>query len=321
MNKTIFYRTVLTAWTFVLSLGRFMVAYADSQQYIAMVDNLLGYGMYYPMQTHAPFYYRVLIPAIAAPLAIFTGAEAALGMISIASSLIFINIFYSICSDFTFARSKFVAFVVTCGVLVTPVIPFYGGTALVDASALMMMAAIVYFSNKIWLEQNEWFMVMLLFLIGLFIKESIVFAGIYFLLNHRKATALLTLLPGAVAYALFRIFAFGSLAQPLYINSFPTYALTHTIWVLQPLAIMSLFVIVAWVRYDELAFDSLYLMIFGFIAFLPYYFMGAYMAYFDMRFVWPLLFAFAPAATVGLSSALGAVRARWRGELCNPLCQ
>ena len=306
--KTKLYRVLLTIGTFILATKRFMVAFPDSLQYIRMVENLLCVEGYCFRQTHSPFYYRVLIPWLASPLAIFTGAEVALGVISITTTIIWAHIFYSICAEFS--KNDLVTFVVTCGAVISPAVTLYGGTALVDAPAMAIMAGIVLIANKLELGKNDWIAVALLFGFGLFVKESVAFAGLYLLYTQRSKKALLSLLPGGIACAVFRLFAFGTVAQPLNPRPFPHYGLHITFWLLDPLIIMSLFLVVAWVRFDELTTDAFCLLIFGLLAFLPYYYMGAYLAYFDMRFIWPLMFAFAPAATVGLNSAWEAFHKR-----------
>lgn len=306
--KTKLYRILLTIGTFILAMRRFMVAFPDSLQYIRMVENILYIGGICSRQTHSPFYYRILIPWLASPLAIFTGAEAAIGVISIISTIIWAHIFYSICAEFS--KNDLVTFVVTCAAVISPAVTLYGGTALVDAPAMATMAGIVLIANKEELLKKDWLIVMLLFCIGLFIKESVVFAGLYFLYTQRSKKAVLLLLPGGIAYIIFRVFVFGTVAQPLIPKAFPHYGLNITFWLLNPLIIMSLFLVVAWVRFDNLTWDAFCLLIFGLLAFLPYYYMGAYLAYFDMRFIWPLMFAFAPAATVGLNSAWEAFHKR-----------
>jgi hypothetical protein len=289
--RRIIFLSLLIIVTMVLSLYRFGIPhnFPDALKYARYVELFLGLD---PEPIPAPFIFRPLVPLLSTPLAIFTGPIVSLSITSMVSMAAWVVILYHICLELV--DRDLIAFIVSGAALTTPITWNYGGAPLVDVTAMCFVGAIVLLT----LRQGHDSTILSLLFFGVFAKELVFFAGLFYLLHTRTLSAIWAILAPLPAYLLFRYAMTGGISQPLAIHEIQPWAIAHTLYALSILIIMSVpYMLVRGKRELELC-------IIGLLAFVPYMLLGMFNAYYGPRFAWPVQLALIPLACAGLNYML-----------------
>lgn len=289
--RRIIFLSLLILTTMLLSLHRFGTAdnFPDALKYARYVELFLGLD---PEPIPAPFIFRPLVPLLSTPLAIFTGPIVSLSITSMVSMAAWAMLLYHICLELV--DKDTIAFIVSGVALVTPITWNYGGAPLVDVTAMCFVGAIVLLT----LRENSDVTILSLVFVGVFAKELVFFAGLFYLLYNRSLSSILPLVSTAPVYLLFRYAMTGGIGQPLAIHELQPWVLSHTLYAISGLIVLAVPSMLVRGRRE------LELFVVGLLAFLPYMLLGMFNAYYGPRFAWPLQLALVPFACAGLNYML-----------------
>ena len=299
------YLLLIVVVTTMFVMRRFNIVYPDTHQYAAMLDFLLGRS---DAVASAPFVFRVLVPILAMPFGLFMSPYVALSIVSVIGSVCVAIVMFYVCKEFSEYEHDLVALVVTLVAVSTKAFTYSGASALTDSVAMLFVVCIVLFT----LRDYDWKTILLLVVVGVFAKELVLFGALFYLFYKRTLKSLLVVVVGAVTVILIRLAICGTIFYEQSIHPLQAWVFPHIVDVTFWLAMLSLLLIVAWVRYSNYVRESLRLFVIGLLAFGPYCLLGGIIGYFDYRLAWPLQITFLGMASVGLGSAYEAFMRRLR---------
>lgn len=297
-RSDVFYIGLLLIGVMMLVSPRFgWDTFPDSVKYGKMV---LG-----NFDVAVPFVYRILVPVLAMPLAMFMSAYTVLSLISVFACVGLTTMMYLICREYT--DYGIVAFVVTCAAALTRCLVNYGGVPLVDATAMFFCSVIVYMAIR---GTSSKYIVATVVL-GVFAKELVLFAALFVLLYNRDWRPLVV---GGIVTVMLRYVISGIITQPLRWHEASPFVMVWTEYVLIGLVILTVFCIPTFMVQDDwmLTDSAMRLAFAGLLAFYPYFHLGVYYVAFGVRFVWPLQFAFLGVCSIGLDWYVKVVVRKWR---------
>lgn len=297
------YLLLIVVVTTLFVMKRFNITFPDTHEYTLMLDFLLGRT---DVVANAPFVFRVLVPILAMPFGLFMSSYEAVSMVSMIGSVCLAIVIFYICKEFSEYENDLVAFVVTLVVVGTKTFTYAGASALTDSVAMVFVACIVLFT----LRDYDWKAILLLVVVGVFAKELVLFGALFYLLYRRTLQSWAVALSGAIVTVLLRLAICGTIFYAQSIHPLQGWVFSYTVNAVFWLSVLSLLLIVAWVRYTNYVRESLQLFIIGLLAFGPYCLLGGIIGYFDHRFAWPLQIAFLGMASVGLGSSYEAFMRR-----------
>ncbi len=275
---------LLAIVTLAVTLFRFAHMYPDSEKYLQHVDYFLGIASSPPP---SPFSYRFALPLLVAGLASIGGNPlfifSVLSMILSTGTTIVLYLIIEL-----HAKDSFDAFLGALVGAVSLPVAFYGGTALVDPGAMLVIGLLIYFSEK--QEHKELLYVLLP--LGVCFKEIVLFTGIYLLVKWKLHALPPLIIAGSVHLAVRFVYSgdVGHIWMPSLFN-----VLENTLFMLFMLVgglgipgLIFLFRLYkGTIRRDSPVFT---LFLFGVISFIPLFLLGMFFAYFDARFIWPFYF-------------------------------
>ena len=305
-RQRMMYLLLIVVVTTMLVMKRFNLAFPDAQQYAIMLDSLLGRGP--DVVAESPFLFRILVPILAMPFGLFMASDVALSIVNVIGSVCLAVVMFYICKEFSEYEHDLVAFAVTLVVVGTRTFGTYGASGLTDSVAMLFLASIVLAT----LRDYDWKWILLLVVVGMLAKELVLFGALFYLLNKRTLQSVFVFMIGFSVMVDIRVLLSGVVHHGLVIHVPQGWVYSTTVESLYLLVGLSALLVVAWVRYSSYVVESLQLLGTGLIAFVPYYLLGVFCAYFDARFVWPLQIVFLGVASVGLGSAYEAFMRRLR---------
>jgi len=285
----------------------------DTEKYVWMVDVLLGMS---DAEVPPPFVYRIIVPILASPIAVFIPSVEALAIVGRAFFCGFIVMCYFI--GRVISGDSEASLVVTGAIGISFVSYHVGASPLTDSAGMFFIALLVlwtlqYEKHKDSMIYSEVVYGCILFL-GILTRENVIFVVIFSILYTRERKLVTASSIVSMLYMGFRILLNGSLGQPL---RFTTRWIEDDVIIRQFLLVMDTLlvfvplVLVAWIRFDaRLDRKNAKATILLMLAAIPYLLLGIFYAYLGPRFFWPMQLGLIPLSSVAVSSALDSFRER-----------
>lgn len=272
-QKSNYYRVILLIAVLIMCIIRFAHVYPDSLQYINYAEYFAGLG---ELEVHPPFLYRPLLPLIAALFC--CNYEVIISMINVLALCVMTDMVFNICNTLTV--DKRMAFAGTLLTVISYPLIFFGPVPLTDAMAMLCFVAIIACSECNYGDNTAAFLVF----IGMFFKEIVLLLGLFYVVRNGVRTVWI-LIPAAV----------GQLCLRYLLGSVNTLTFTLNI-LMRPIEVIGMFIVtfsipvLLFIYYRKsISKRTKDIFIAGLVATLPLVFLGLFFAYFDGRFIWPLL--------------------------------
>lgn len=294
------------------SFARFGQISHDGYYYIKLVNVFLGTESLDVVST--PFAYRVIPALLTASLSWIAPPIVVWSVLSLVAGCLWVVVFHKLISEFN--SNPTVVFLTTLLLLLHSNVYTYAAMPMLDTFEMLIITSLLLAIKRGYYSDRSIYAAIF---VGMFVKETILFVLLFYLLYDRKMTTVLATIVCGLGMAVFRVWWKGNVYQALSFTmaafeeryAYTIFQVTSTIGLF--IVLLAFGLLVCHQRWWSTEQTALYKWLAcTLLAFIPLAVIALYFAWFHARFLWPLYLAFGP----GLAYVFSAMVAGDEQDAC-----